>query len=80
MGETWEAVRRRDHGLEQRVAIKLASRNLLAYRNDRLGGFMPVIIDTLTDCSAVLVSNIDGAAGLAGQLDVAFMDYAETHL
>jgi serine/threonine-protein kinase len=30
MGETWEAVRRRDHGFEQRVAIKLASRNLLA--------------------------------------------------
>jgi serine/threonine protein kinase len=29
MGETWEAVRRRDHGFEQRVAIKLASRPVL---------------------------------------------------
>lgn len=29
MGETWEAVRTRDHGFEQRVAIKLASRSVL---------------------------------------------------
>ena len=29
MGETWEAIRRRDHGFEQRVAIKLASRPVL---------------------------------------------------
>jgi serine/threonine protein kinase len=29
MGETWEAVRRGDHGFEQRVAIKLASRHVL---------------------------------------------------
>jgi serine/threonine-protein kinase len=29
MGETWEAVRQRDHGFEQRVAIKLASKAVL---------------------------------------------------
>jgi serine/threonine protein kinase len=30
MGETWEAVRQRAHGFEQRVAIKLASRAVLS--------------------------------------------------